>query len=286
MEIVTGALPTVLTKLGDLLVGEYNLHKRLKGEIRVLEAELRSMQGALEKVSSTPADQVDSQDKIWASDVRELFYDIEDSIDTFLVHRHSKGSELHGFDKFLDRSSKLWTRFRVGRKIATEIRDIRRRVVEVAEQRDRYKIQTDATHKPVTIDTRIFARYKNVTDLVGIDEERDAVINILMEGNGVSKQQDNIVSIVGFGGLGKTTLANVVYEKLRGQFDCSAFVSVSQRPDMDKLFMDMFRQLGKETNNASIDAIRGFLLEKRYEHITIHTSSMNFYFFFYEDRFV
>ncbi|CAL4980361.1 unnamed protein product [Urochloa decumbens] len=264
MEIVVGALPIVLSKLGGLLISEYNLQKGLKGEIRFLEVELQSMQGALEKVSSTPADELDKQDKIWASAVRELSYDIEDSIDTFMAQEQGREEKvgLHGLKKFIERSLDLLTEFRVRRNIATEIRGIKRRVIEVAEHRVRYKIDNDVA-KRVTFDARICTLYKKVTELVGIDEQRDALIKILVEGNQVSKQQDNIVSIVGFGGLGKTTLANVVYEKLRGQFDCSAFVSVSQNPDMEKLLTDMFNQLAKQ-NKASIDAIRQFLLEKRY----------------------
>lgn len=41
-----------------------------------LQAELKSMEGALEKISKTPADKLDNQDKIWARDVRELSYHI------------------------------------------------------------------------------------------------------------------------------------------------------------------------------------------------------------------
>jgi hypothetical protein len=55
MEVVMGALPSVITKLGELLIGEYNLQKGVKGEIRFLQSELESMQGALDKISSTPA---------------------------------------------------------------------------------------------------------------------------------------------------------------------------------------------------------------------------------------
>jgi hypothetical protein len=92
MELVAGALPTVITKLGDLLVGEYNLQKGVKGEIRFLQSELKSMKGALQKLSSAPANQLDIQDKIWARDLRELSYDIEDSIDNFMVQGESNES--------------------------------------------------------------------------------------------------------------------------------------------------------------------------------------------------
>ncbi|CAN6381843.1 unnamed protein product [Urochloa humidicola] len=252
MEVVTGALPSVITKLGELLVGEYNLQKGVKGEIRFLQAELESMKGALEKVSNTPADQLDIQDKIWAKDLRELSYDIEDNIDTFMVRGEGKKQvELHGLKKFVDRSVSLFRKAMIRHGIATEIKDIKIRVEEVAKRRDRYKINSNVT-KPVWIDPRLLSQYTEVRELVGIEEAREELIRILEEENKVPKQQHGkIVSIVGFGGLGKTTLANAVYEKTRAKFECCAFVSVSQSPDLKKLFMGLLSDLSKNTNEDS-----------------------------------
>ncbi|KAF6986911.1 hypothetical protein CFC21_004606 [Triticum aestivum] len=84
-----------------------------------------------------------------------------------------------------------------------------------------------------------------------------------------------MISIVGYGGLGKTTLANVVYEKLRGEFDCGGFVSVSLNVNMQKVFKSLLHQLGKEKYNNIMDKstwseiqliseIRDFLRDKRY----------------------
>jgi hypothetical protein len=91
MEVVLGALPSVIPKLGELLADEYNLQKEVKGGIRFLQAELENMKAALEDISKTPPDQLPNLDKIWARNVRELSYDIEDNIDTFMVQ--VKGSE-------------------------------------------------------------------------------------------------------------------------------------------------------------------------------------------------
>ncbi|CAL4991190.1 unnamed protein product [Urochloa decumbens] len=257
MEVVTGALPSLIPKLADLLAGEYNLQKGVKGEIMFLQAELEAMKTALEKLSSDQID--DKQDKIWARDVRELSYDIEDSIDTFMIRGDGR-SEPHGFKKFIDRSLGLLTRARIRHRIATDIRDIKSRVIEVHERRERYKISSVAAQPvKVTSDPRLYSQYAKETELVGIEETRDEIIEILMGRN------DKIVSIVGFGGLGKTTLAKAVYDKLRAQFDCSAFVSVSQNPHEDKLFQDMFYQLANK-NNARInviDEIKEFLQSKR-----------------------
>ena len=59
-----GLLSRLIHKVGDLLVGEYNLQKGVKGEIMFLQAELESMKAALEKPSEAPADRLDKQDKI------------------------------------------------------------------------------------------------------------------------------------------------------------------------------------------------------------------------------
>lgn len=86
MEVVTGAMTTLLPTLAGLLKEEYDLHKNTRGEIRFLKAELESMETALLKVSEAPVDQPpDLQLKLWAKEVRELSYEIEDNIYRFLV---------------------------------------------------------------------------------------------------------------------------------------------------------------------------------------------------------
>ncbi|KAL6653975.1 hypothetical protein ACP70R_007440 [Stipagrostis hirtigluma subsp. patula] len=270
MEIVTGALPCVLIKLGELLIGEYNLQKEVKGGIMFLQAELESMKAALEDISKTPANEIPKLDRIWAQNVRELSYNIEDNIDTFMVQVNgSEPAKKHGIKKFIDKTLGSLMQPKIRRKIATNIRDIKSHVIEVHERRRRYEVNHSVA-KPVTVDPRLLGQYRKAEELVGIDGARDELIKILMEGNEVSMKQDKIVSIVGFGGLGKTTLANVVYEKLRTQFDCWAFVSVSQTPDMKKLFKAMLSELGKMINEEALDErrlinlLRDFLQDKRY----------------------
>jgi len=134
MEIAKGTLSSVITKLGVLLTEEYKLQRGVKGEIRFLQSDLESMKGALEKVSNTPPDQLDIQDKIWIRDLRELSYDIEDYIDTFMVRvKGDKSAKLHSFKNFLLITAKIRHGF------ATDIRGIKSRIAEVQERRVRGK---------------------------------------------------------------------------------------------------------------------------------------------------
>ncbi|KAL6842882.1 hypothetical protein ACP4OV_027195 [Aristida adscensionis] len=249
MQVATGALSTLLPKLGDLLKGEYKLQKGVRGEIMFLTAELKSMQNALLAVSNFPIDQPpNGQVKLWAKEVRELSYDLEDKIDKFMVRVDHAPNQLHGLRGFIDRAVNLLTKAKIRHKICTDIKDIKTRIKEVRERRDSYKVDTvSARPTGISVDSlRLLALYKKTTELVGTEEKSDNIVKMLMEQGEASKQQLKIVSIYGMGGLGKTTLANVVYNKLKGQFDCGAFVTASFNPLVDKILQKMLYQLEKD----------------------------------------
>ncbi|XP_044452833.1 disease resistance protein Pik-2 isoform X2 [Triticum aestivum] len=279
MEVVTGAMSTLLPMLADLLKEEYNLQKSTRGEIKFLKAELESMEAALIKISEAPLDQPpDIQVKLWARDVRDLSYEIEDGIDKFRVHLECRQQKKpHSFMGFIHRSMDMLTKGKIRHKIAMNIKDIKSRIKEVSERRERYKVDS-VVSKPTGTSTdtlRQLALFKKATELIGTKEKSLDIVRMLTEGEEVFKKQLKMISIVGFGGLGKTTIANVVYEKLRGDFDCRAFVSVSLNPDMKKLFKSLLHQLGKGKYNNIMDEsawsetqlineIREFLRNKRY----------------------
>uniref|UniRef100_A0A8R7TCM5 Nudix hydrolase domain-containing protein n=2 Tax=Triticum urartu TaxID=4572 RepID=A0A8R7TCM5_TRIUA len=287
--VVTGAMGTLLPKLANLITKEYNLHKGVKGEIMFLKAEMEHMEAALVEISEAPIDQPpDKQIKLWAKDVRDLSYDLEDNIDKFMVHieTHGQPEKSHSFRGFIDKCLSLLTKGKIRHKVGIDIEDIKRHIKEISERRKRYQIDGKAPAKPPgpTVDTlRLSTLYKKATELVGIDEKSLEVVEMLTEGDEVSKKQLKVVSIVGFGGLGKTTLANAVYKKMKGQvdiktqkpqFDCAAFISVSLNPNMKRIFKSLLHQLDKHTyqniNEASwgeeqlINEIRTFLEIKRY----------------------
>nr|ADY39265.1 stripe rust resistance protein YR10 [Triticum aestivum]ADY39266.1 stripe rust resistance protein YR10 [Triticum aestivum] len=279
MEVVTGAMSTLLPLLGDLLKEEYNLQKSTRGEIKFLKAELESMEAALIKISEAPLDQPPNiQVKLWARDVKDLSYEIEDGIDKFRVHLECRQQKKpHSFMGFIHKSMDMLTKGKIRHKIGIDIKDIKSRIKEVSDRRERYKVDSVAP-KPTGTSTdtlRQLALFKKAEELIGTKEKSLDIVKMLTEGDEVFKKHLKMVSIVGFGGLGKTTLANVVYEKLRGDFDCAAFVSVSLNPDMKKLFKCLLHQLDKgEYKNIMdesawsetqlISEIRDFLRDKRY----------------------
>ncbi|CAM0949205.1 unnamed protein product [Alopecurus aequalis] len=279
MEVVTGAMSTLLPKLGKMLKDEYDLHKKVRGEIMFLTAELERMEAALLEVSEAPIDHPPSKlVKLWAKDVKDLSYEIEDSIDKFMVHLESRAeTKAQSFMGFIYKSIDLLSKAKIRHKIGTEVKHIKSRIMEVSARRDRYKIDKVGVQPTGTsIDTlRLSALYKKDTELVGTEEKIKELVKMTMgEADKASTPQRKIISIVGIGGLGKTTLANVVYRKLKSQFDCAAFVSVSLIPSMEKIFKNILHQLDKHKysniNEAMwaeaqlISELRDYLLNKRY----------------------
>ncbi|CAO2144257.1 unnamed protein product [Urochloa humidicola] len=286
MDVVTGAMATLLPNLGALLAEEYHLQASVRDDIAFLKSELSSMEAALLRLSESPLDRPpDAQDKLWAREVRELTYDVEDCVEAFLLRLghhapNNNGGGLQGLLRgFIDRGLSLLKRAKICRDMGVDVREIKRRIVEVGERRVRYKVDGSvADAKPVgaaAVDSlRMSGLYAEAAELVGTGERSDEVVRMLMdqEGDEGSNRQLKIVSIVGFGGLGKTTLAKIVFDKLKEQFDCAAFVTISLNPNMEKVFRSMLCQLDKTFNASSamcgeaqgINELREFLRNKRY----------------------
>jgi len=279
MHFATGAISTLLPKLGALLLEEYRLNKVVKQGIRDLGDELTSMQAALVKLSDVPLDQLDPQVKIWADDVRELSYAIEDSLDYYMVRLEpmTTAEQDDTFMAFIKKTGSWFSKLKTRHKISSNIKDIENQVRKVKERYDRYKVEDVVSNIATTttvVDPRLLALYSNVSDLVGIDKSIEELIKRLYDGDDVTGKKLNTVSVVGLGGLGKTTLAKAVYGELKNKFDCASFVQVGQKPSMEKVLKDILYEfdMQKYMNISAskldvrqlIDKVRAFLANKRY----------------------
>ncbi|XP_039839317.1 disease resistance protein PIK6-NP-like isoform X2 [Panicum virgatum] len=277
MDLATEALGNLLPKLVQLLQDEYNLQTGAKKDIQFLSSELETIRIALREVGEVPREQLGDLQRVWTRDVREMSYDMEDIVDAFMVRvqgpdPHSKSSAGQIFN--LKYMIQKFTKFMARREVAQKIRDIKERAREITERRDRYKVDIIAPSKKTLVDPRLKALYTEATEIVGIEEAKKEVIAGLTEGDG--GQQKKIVSIAGFGGLGKTTLAKAVYDEIKGQFDCTAFVSVSRNPDAKKLLKDIMYELHKGGQPGAIfdeikhliDLVRDFLHNRRSKGMT------------------
>ncbi|XP_052136062.1 disease resistance protein RGA5-like isoform X1 [Oryza glaberrima] len=239
VSVATGAMNSLIDKLTTLLGQEFRLHKGVQRDIALLNGELSCMNALLEKLANMEV--LDPQMMEWRNQVREMAYDIEDCIDRYIYQLHYEPQRPTGivgfFHDYVHKVKELLAR----REVAQEIKVLKDDIVEASHRRKRYKIDPELyseTTNVVPIDPRLPALYVEASNLVGIDIPRDQLINLVDDGD----QSFKVISIVGVGGLGKTTLANEVYKKTGGRFDCQAFVSVSQKPDVKKILRSIICQ--------------------------------------------
>uniref|UniRef100_A0ACD5XK94 Uncharacterized protein n=1 Tax=Avena sativa TaxID=4498 RepID=A0ACD5XK94_AVESA len=281
MEIAVGALGPLLPKLGYLLVGEFTLEKRVRNGIESVVTELTLIHAALRKVAQVPVDQLDEGIKIWAAKVKELSYQMEDIVDTFMV-RIDVGGEpdlpMNRVKKLIKVITHLFRKGKDLRRISCALKEAEVQANRLAQLRQRYEQEIPNTSVGASVDPRLMAMYVDVTELVGIEGTREKLVNMLIEGEDWSNYPLKTISVVGFGGLGKTTLVRAAYEKIKARFDCGAFVSVSQNPNMKKILKDILFELDKNKYENIYNDARGekqlinelieFLGDKRYASLS------------------
>ncbi|VAI63618.1 unnamed protein product [Triticum turgidum subsp. durum] len=274
VTVATGVLKPVLGKLATLLGDEYKRFKGVRKEIRSLTHELAAMEAFLLKMSEEEED-LDVQDKVWMNEVRELSYDMEDAIDDFIQSVGNKDEKPDGLIEKIKSSLGKLGNMKARHRIGKEIHDLKKQIIEVGDRNARYKgRETFSNTKNVTVDPRALAIFEHASKLVGIDEPKAELIKLLTDEDGVTstQQQVKMVSIVGSGGMGKTTLANQVYQELKEKFKCKAFISVSRNPDMKNILRTLLSEVGcqdyADTEAGSIQQlirkITDYLAEKRY----------------------
>ncbi|CAA2953408.1 disease resistance RPM1-like [Olea europaea subsp. europaea] len=242
------AVTFVLEKLTVLLEEKVNLVKNVRQEVEYIRDELERMIAFIGVADAAEDD--DPELKVWVKQVRDVAYDTEDIIDDFMLQFRL---ESEGFlRKLIFSIRNLRTRY----KIAFGIQNIKSRIKDIAEGHSRYSYKFDAPGEVLSsqcvttrgIDPQGDALLLEEAELVGIENPRRQIIRWLVEGESRLK----VVSVVGMGGLGKTTLVKKVYDDfvVKKHFQNHAWIRVSQSFEVDELLKDTIQQLFEQMKRA------------------------------------
>ncbi|XBI34413.1 hypothetical protein VPH35_120224 [Triticum aestivum] len=228
---------------------EMSLLIGVRKDIWFIKDELKTMQAFLMAAEKTKNKNILL--KVWAEQVRDLAYGIEDCLDEFMVHVGSQSRSR--------RLLKLKDRYR----IASQIRDLKARVEEVSNRNARYNlINTDAFSNIDEVNSSMedvrshSAGNIDEAELVGFVKPKEELIKMVdvNSRDGLSK----VICVVGMGGLGKTTLARKAYdhkEDIVNKFACCAWITVSQSFSKIEMLKEMISQL------LGTESLRKFLKE-------------------------
>ncbi|PVH34422.1 hypothetical protein PAHAL_8G216700 [Panicum hallii] len=255
VSVSLGVVQSLPAKLKRLLSPEadHGLHKKDKDKIRLLKDHLQEL---IDKYLMEPSEveAPASTARCWVKEVRELSYDIDDFLDE-LIHGH------HADLKNLRRRSR-W--------VADKVSQFRARLKDAIQRHKIYNLDR-CRKRPGSLasEERPLPPQHGLETacLVGTDSSMEKLGEWL---TGDAERTLRVVSIVGLGGVGKTTLAKELYRRIDSQFECRAFARTSQKPDMRDLLSSILLQVRPERPpDASescnlIDTIRAHLQHKKY----------------------
>ncbi|XXG71039.1 hypothetical protein AAC387_Pa07g0381 [Persea americana] len=261
----------VVDKLNDHLIQEARLLYGVRHQLKWIESELKLMRHFLKDADSRKSE--DERVENWVAQIRDVCYDVEDVVEAYILTQNARRRRglLARLRRYLCFASEIRARRKVGKKIER----IKLKIKDISRRRETYGIRdiNEGRQEASSSSPSLRGRRQSVTlleesEVVGLQEETKMVKERLF--NGVSRRC--VISIVGMGGLGKTTLAKKVYHDVKDDFDCHAFIHLSQQYEIKDVLMriincimNLCREKIEKLDEMELGMILGaHLTEKKY----------------------
>lgn len=254
------AVSVAIGQLGWLIASKVTLLSGIRKEVAEMRRTLESIRAFLNDAERSKELRDEDGLKAWVKDAREVAYDIENIVDEFLFRfGQSRAQGLKG----------ILRRYR----LANEIQIIKNRLQGISERRNQFSFKVaqggaesskaDRLHDP-RLTQPLFTEESEV---VGIEKKRQELISLLLDGG----MRPAVVSVVGMGGLGKTTLVSKVYHhtRVRKEFTGFAWITVSQSFSPQEVLISLVKEvMGNDHTDMDysqlVQAVRSFLQDKRF----------------------
>ncbi|KAG6731270.1 hypothetical protein I3842_01G120700 [Carya illinoinensis] len=228
----------------------------VENEVQLLRGdreEVQNLRGELERMTAflKVADALEESDvelKVWVKQVREIAHETEDALDEYFMLLQAD-DHADGFYGALHKLSCCIKNMKARYSIISELQAIRSRIKNLRQVQERLlpkftRIEQGNSGSTSEGNTWQYRRgdalLLDKTDLVGIDEPKQQLVEWLVKGG----KRLEVVSVVAMGGMGKTTLAKQVYEdeEVKKHFERRAWVAVSRSFKIEELLKNMIKQ--------------------------------------------
>nr|GMC87151.1 disease resistance protein RPM1-like [Ipomoea batatas] len=257
------AVEFLLDQLSAVISKECSLLGGIREDAQYIMDALSRLRAALRVADER--EEIDPQVNAWVKIVRELAYDTEDVLDEFLFHfggRHTGG----GFFTKMKNKYNSAKNLRTQHRLALALQKIKARISENSQYQPILPTTTVHNHNQ-QLHGRVGALFQEDSDLVGFENSKQSLIKLLL---GAVDDDLRVHSVVGMGGLGKTTLVKKAYDdaQVTMHFQRRVWVTVSETFKIEELLKDVIKKLGNPPNGDSTDeliqSVRDILSEQRY----------------------
>ncbi|KAK7258762.1 hypothetical protein RIF29_24347 [Crotalaria pallida] len=256
-------LDLVLQNLSSLIQNELSLFLGFHQDFQRLTSTLTAIKSTLEDAEEKQFS--DRGIKDWLQKLKDAAYIIDDILDEFQYEQLA--AKVHN-----SLFSSLHPRHIVfRRKIAKKMKSIRERLDEVAEERHKFGLMQTERRRTGDTNRRETASIIAQSEIYGREEEKNEIMDFLV-GDASNFEEDlSIIPIVGMGGLGKTTLAQHIFnnDRVDRLFKPRIWVCVSDDFSLKKMTTAIIKSVsGESCEHLDLDSLLRKLQEllqtKRY----------------------
>nr|GMC68191.1 putative disease resistance protein RGA3 [Ipomoea batatas] len=241
-------IQVVVENLNSLIRRELGLLLGFQKEMEKLSSLLSTIQDVLED-----AEEKQLKDKVlrnWLLKLNAAAYEVDDILDDCATEASKLQNKHQTFIKRLVSNpvGNILFCHRIGKRMGAVIE----KLDAIAEERIKFHLREIGDRMPV-YETRETGSILMQTSIFGRDQDKERIIEILVDETS-GCEDVSILPILGIGGLGKTTLAQMVFNEQRvfGHFDLRLWVCVASDFDVKRIIKEI---LESTTRNGS-DALR------------------------------
>ncbi|KAL6327664.1 hypothetical protein AAG906_022227 [Vitis piasezkii] len=200
--------------------------------------------------------------KTWLDELRDLGYDVEDILDDFatealrsilIMAQPQQGtSKVRGII-----SSLIPSASKSNSSMGSKIEEITARLQDISAQKNDLDLReiaggwSDRKRKRAQIlpTTSLVVE----SDVYGRETDKAAIVDMLLKHDPSSDDEVSVIPIVGMGGIGKTTLAQLAFndDEVKGRFDLRAWVCVSDDFDVLRITKTILQSVDPGTRDVN-----------------------------------
>ncbi|XP_066377069.1 putative disease resistance protein RGA3 [Miscanthus floridulus] len=273
--MVVGPLVSMVKeKASSYLLDQYKVMEGMEEQHKLLKRKLPAVLDVITDAEEQAAKNREGA-KAWLEELRTVAYKANDVLDEFKYEalRRKAKAEGHykefGMDviKLFPSHNRFVFRHRMAKKLRMILQEIDVLIVEMNTFRFKFKPQPPMSMKWRQTDPNMPDNYVNIASDSRAKEKKEIVDALLGQGDNVGL---TVLPVVGMGGMGKTTLAQLVYNDsaVQKHFQVQIWVCVSENFDVDSLFKIIVKEAEKNgcqmTGDSTKEKFKSAVSGKKY----------------------